>query len=129
MSIGLRSAALALPFCIAVMSYAAEIDESLHGGVKIRNSQSSDGGIVPSEGLHAFVYEGQPRSVRINAKTIGVDYGVSGVLFDRATEEVAKRFTAIEGWPDKRTEDFDAYRAECRNPIALGRESCMSVAT
>jgi hypothetical protein len=61
---------------------------------------------IPGQAIQAFVYEGQPRSVRVTAQQIAVDYGPSGVLFDRGTGAVTGRFTVVEGWPSVRPAGF-----------------------
>lgn len=55
---------------------------------------------IPREAIQVFVHEGAPRSVRVTAHHLAVDYGRNGVFFDRGAGTVAKRFTAADRWPN-----------------------------
>ncbi len=61
---------------------------------------------IPREAVSVFTYEGQPH-VHITEKYIAADYGVSGVLFDVGTGKMVRRYTMLDGWPDRHPRAFD----------------------
>ena len=61
---------------------------------------------IPTDAVTVFTYEGRPRSVHVGENYIAADYGVSGVLFDVATGRMVRRYTATDGWPQKRPDAF-----------------------
>lgn len=64
------------------------------------------GRAVPRDAVRVFVYEGRPSSVQVTDRYIAVDYGRSGVLFDRATGAAARRLTVADSWPAHRPAEF-----------------------
>jgi hypothetical protein len=102
---------------------AVAADGPAWSGLELRRQTeqgvASTGRPIPPEAVRVFVYEGQPTSVGVTEKYIGVDYGHSGVLFDRATGELAQRFTAADGWPKQRPEGFAAALAPWRQQSRL----------
>jgi hypothetical protein len=80
------------------------------GGLELRavrdGSLAEAGSPVPAEAVRVFVYEGMPGDVVVTDDVIAVDYGVSGVLFDRSTGEPLQRLTVADGWPAVRPEPF-----------------------
>ncbi|MCY2987288.1 MAG: hypothetical protein NTY19_05400, partial [Planctomycetota bacterium] len=79
------------------------------GGLRLDSLEGSKPGLgrlIPVEAIQVFVHEDAPRSVRVTAQQIAVDYGRSGVFFDRSTGGVAKRFTVADGWPNVRPDGF-----------------------
>ena len=76
-----------------------------------------DGGPIPAEAVRVFAYEGTPKDVRVTERFIAVDYGHSGVLFDRRSGEVARRCTVADGWPGQKPEEFTAPRGWQRPPM------------
>jgi len=60
---------------------------------------------IPPEAVRVFTYEGGRcqdlglQRVLVGDEVIGVDYGRSGVLFDRWTGRVVRRVTVADGWP------------------------------
>jgi hypothetical protein len=85
-------------------------DSPHEAGLELRKqtggSVAPSGLAIPPAAVRVFVYEGDPRSARVTEKHIAVDYGPSGVLFDRATGEVARRVTAADRWPAVRPAGF-----------------------
>lgn len=61
---------------------------------------------IPRAAASVFTYEGAPRHVRVSGGKIAADYGVSGVVFDAATGEMIRRYTAVDGWPERRPDVF-----------------------
>jgi hypothetical protein len=80
------------------------------GGLELRAVRdgrvAEAGSAVPAEAVRVFVYEGMPGDVVVTDDVIAVDYGVSGVLFDRTSGEPVERFTVADGWPAVRAEPF-----------------------
>ncbi|MGO9111136.1 MAG: hypothetical protein ACLP9L_18080 [Thermoguttaceae bacterium] len=54
---------------------------------------------IPREAVRVFNYEGAPASMEVTEHSVAVDYGSSGVLFDRTTGKKTARVTAVAGWP------------------------------
>ena len=65
---------------------------------------------LPADAVQVFVFEATPRSTHVTDRHIAVDYGRSGVLFDRAAGKMARRFTVADGWPEQRHEAFGPTR-------------------
>ena len=80
------------------------------GGLELRqwtaNGVTSAGQPIPPEAVRVFVHEGQPASVHVTGQYIAVDYGRSGVLFDRADGQIVRRLTVADCWPRVRPEVF-----------------------
>ena len=94
---------LALPPCLLRA-------EPGKGGLELR---PVEGGKVAPRGrpaqadvVRVFVHEGRPRQVHITADAIAVEYGQSGVVFDRADGRVRQHFTVADGWPEARPAVF-----------------------
>ena len=87
---------------------AAE-EKAVPAGLELRDFSkgwSDDKGIsIPPDAVRVFVYEGgfaegsSPICAAVTAAHIAVDYGRSGVLFDRKTGQVVRRLTVADGWP------------------------------
>ena len=60
---------------------------------------AASGQPLPSDAARAFVYEGTPLGIRVTGTHCAIDYGRSGVLFDRANGEPLRRWTILDGWP------------------------------
>jgi len=74
-----------------------------------RSLQPPEHGIaIPEQAVRVFVHEGEPVGVRVHADTIAVDYGRSGVLFDRKTGQFLRRFTLADGYHKQRPKEFPA---------------------
>jgi hypothetical protein len=54
---------------------------------------------VPRSAVRVFAYEGAPREVKVTEAVIAVDYGRSGVSFDRSTGLPVRHLTVADGWP------------------------------
>jgi hypothetical protein len=93
----------------ATVSLTGEPDpaEQLLRGI-IGNDIIPAGRRIPWEAVRVFVHEGQAGRIRVTDKHIAVDYDHSGVLFDRATGQITRRFTLAEGWPKTRPAEFAA---------------------
>lgn len=72
---------------------------------------------IPREAVSVFTYEGgyrgydQPIGIAVGPESIAVDYGQSGVLFDRKSGQVRGRVTVADGWPKARPDGFPpAYK-------------------
>lgn len=95
-------------------------------GVGLELRRLTDAGLapggwqIPRDAIRVFVYEGTPQDVRVTDSQIAADYGRSGVLFDRATGEPARRFTVADGWPTRRPEAFGPYVEPWRRPRMVG---------
>jgi hypothetical protein len=61
---------------------------------------------VPSEAVRVYVHEGEAEGVWIHPETIAVQYLRSGVLFDRKTGQVLRRYTVADGWPAQKPKEF-----------------------
>jgi len=73
------------------------------------NLRSEDEGIaVPGQAVRVFAHESTPESVLVHADSIAVDYGQSGVLFDRQTGQVLRRLTVADGYIKRRPKEFPA---------------------
>ncbi|MHC4718771.1 MAG: hypothetical protein ACYS5V_17545 [Planctomycetota bacterium] len=95
----------AVVVCVSVQAATADGD-----GLEIRRIRPQGlalaGRAVPREAVRVFAYEGEPKSVRVGKAGIGVDYGLTGVLFDRKTGRFVRRWTIVDGWPERRPEGF-----------------------
>ena len=93
-------------------------------GLKLRRGTESSPSMeerpIPREAVRVYVYEGQPRSVRLTATHIAVDFGRSGVLFDRVSGTVARRLTAGDGWPRNRPPEFAPESRPWRHERLVG---------
>ena len=93
--------AAAMVACVSVASATADGD-----GLEVRRinggSIAKSGEAIPPEAVRVFAYEGKPKSVRVSETGIGVDYGLTGVLFDRKTGKLLRRWTIADGWPERR---------------------------
>ena len=67
---------------------------------------ASQGLSIPRDAVDVFLYEGEPSAMRVTDRHLAVDYGRSGVLFDRATGKVIERFTVADGWPKRRSAEY-----------------------
>ena len=63
---------------------------------------------VPEQAVRVFVHESAPVGVLVHADTIAVDFGRSGVLFDRKTGQFLRRFTVADGYLKQRPKEFSA---------------------
>ena len=70
--------------------------------------QREEGAAVPEQAVRVFVHEGEPVGVLVHADTIAVDYGRSGVLFDRKTGQFLRRLTVADGYLTERPREFPA---------------------
>jgi hypothetical protein len=87
---------------------------------------------LPRDAVTVWTYEGgwmcsdmgmnrsRPISVEIGDDLVGVDYGLSGVLFDRKTGAVARRLTLADGWPDNRPSGFPSPPSRRREAHLVG---------
>jgi hypothetical protein len=73
------------------------------------------GTAIPRDAVEVFAYEGQPEGIRVGPEHIAVDYGHSGVQFDRKTGQLAKRWTVADGWPAWRPSDFPPAKSRSRD--------------
>jgi hypothetical protein len=71
-----------------------------------KDQVAKTGQAIPREAVRVFVYEGAPLSIGVDGDRIGVDYGLSGCLFDRASGKLVRRLTLRDGWPDERPAAF-----------------------
>ena len=60
---------------------------------------AASGQPLPSDAARAFVYEGTPLGIGVTETHCAIDYGRSGVLFDRANGEPLRRWTILDGRP------------------------------
>jgi hypothetical protein len=68
---------------------------------------SNETGIpIPREAVQAFVYAGEPWSVRVTPQGIAVGYRYCGVLYDRGSGRALKTFTILDGWPKRLPDGF-----------------------
>ena len=63
---------------------------------------------VPEQAVRVFVHESAPAGVLMHADTIAVDFGRSGVLFDRKTGQFLRRLTVAGGYLKERPREFPA---------------------
>jgi len=68
------------------------------------------GTAVPRDAVRVFVHESRPWSMRAAERLIAVDYGRSGVLFDRESGKPVRRFTVADGWGRTHPEAFGEHR-------------------
>jgi hypothetical protein len=61
---------------------------------------------VPPEAVRVYAYEGEALGVWINPETIAAQYPRSGVVFDRKTGQVLRRYTVADGWPLQKQKEF-----------------------
>jgi hypothetical protein len=68
---------------------------------------------IPADAVRVFTYEGGPSNIGLGFQAvcvgdgeIAVDYGRSGVVFDRKTGRVVRRVTVADGWPRVRPQGF-----------------------
>jgi hypothetical protein len=110
-------AVAAITLCIATASLAAQ-EPAAQFRLELRKIEASgiakDGVRVPAGAARVWEYEGSPLAVKVNAATICVDYGRSGVLFDRKSGAVITRATFLDGWPKQRAEGFPTTAPEHR---------------
>ncbi len=67
---------------------------------------------IPRDAVQVFTYEAESKGVFVGPERIAVDYGQSGVLFDRKTGRVAGRRTIANGWPEVRPGEFPPPRQQ-----------------
>ena len=77
---------------------------------------------LPPDAVRVFVYEGAPQQVLVTPQHIAVDYGVSGVLFERATGARVQRLTVADGWPSVRPEAFGTAAVRRRWQLRVGAD-------
>lgn len=78
------------------------------------NRQLAENGVpIPADALRVFTYEGGPsnnglgfQAALVGDGEIAVDYGRSGVAFDRKTGRMVCRVTVADGWPRVRPQGF-----------------------
>lgn len=92
-------------------------------GFELHEASAQDGTAqpgygVPPEAMQVFVFEGTPASVRVTEHYLATDYGQSGVLFDRKSGAVLRRFTVADDWPETRPAEF-APRPDPRRRLRL----------
>ncbi len=100
---------LAFAAALCAASTVAPADEpALLEFRKIEGERVAETGArIPPTAVRVFVYEGLPRAAAVGRDQIAVDYhSLSGVLFDRKSGKLARRFTVADGWPDRRPEGF-----------------------
>ena len=61
---------------------------------------------IPREAVKVFVYEGSPGSMHVTDLHIALGYRRSGVVFDRKTGKLLRRYTLLDGWPKLRPAPF-----------------------
>ena len=96
--------------CWASITATASAQTPANKGLEFRqwtaNGVTPAGRPIPPQAVRVFVHEGQPVGVHVTGQYIAVDYGRSGVLFDRASGQIARRLTIADGWPRVRPEVF-----------------------
>lgn len=83
-------------------------------------TMSQSGFEIPDEAVRVFVYAGEPGGIKVNEKTIAVDYGRCGILFDRKKGEIIERFDVLDGWPETRPETFPKNELSRINSYLIG---------
>ncbi|MCX5683648.1 MAG: hypothetical protein NT049_08190, partial [Planctomycetota bacterium] len=117
--------AIVAVLAVAVASSAGQDYRPPAAGLELREITRDADGIrqlaetgvpIPADAVRVFTYEGGPSSFRefhavcVGDGEIAVDYGRSGVAFDRKTGRVARRVTAADGWPRVRPQGFPPAR-------------------
>lgn len=85
-----------------------------------RSNESMRGQPIPAAAVNVWTYEGEPVSATVTDRHIAVDYGRSGVLFDRKTGAVVRRLTVASGWPTTWPADFGPRNLVPRHPLLVG---------